>query len=121
MTSITYHYIEIEGLDIFYREAGNLRNPSLLLLHGFPGSSHMFRNLIERLRDHYHLIAPDLPGSATSGEERPFTFDSLAGLMRRFIKAAGLERFSLCLHDLGGSIGLRTKRQHPSRGFQSGL
>jgi pimeloyl-ACP methyl ester carboxylesterase len=100
-----HRHVKVEGLDIFYREAGSRDAPTILLLHGFPTSSHMFRNLIPALSDRFHLVAPDYPGygnsSMPSVEEFSYTFDRLAEVMEKFIEAIGLGKFSLYVQDYG--------------------
>lgn len=116
---ITSRIVSIEGLDIFYREAGSRHNPTILLLHGFPTSSHMFRNLIPALADRFHLVAPDYPGYGNSSmpavDEFEYTFDHLAEIMEKFITAIGLERYSLYLMDYGAPIGYRIATKNPER------
>lgn len=113
----TYHTITVEGLEIFYREAGPADAPSLVLLHGFPSSSHMFRELIPLLSDRFHLVAPDYPGFGYSAAPPPgafaYTFDHLASVIERFLEALGLTRYSLYLQDYGGPIGLRLATRQP--------
>ena len=115
----TFHTVSINGLDIFYREAGSRSNPTVLLLHGFPTSSHMFRNLISALADRFHLVAPDYPGFGYSSmptvDEFDYTFDHLTEVMAGFIAAIGLNRYSLYLMDYGAPIGYRLARQHPEQ------
>lgn len=117
MSSINYKTIEVDGLDIFYREAGNKKNPAILLLHGFPSSSHMYRDLMNDLSDSYFLIAPDYPGFGQSSMPSPLTynysFDNLANTMNHFIDALDLEKFSLYVQDYGGPIGFRMAAQRP--------
>ncbi|MCP6758857.1 MAG: alpha/beta hydrolase [Fischerella sp. CENA71] len=120
MTSqTTYHTIEVDGLNIFYREAGAPSNPTILLLHGFPTSSHMFRNLIVALADRFHLIAPDYPGFGNSSmptvNEFDYTFESLAEVMEKFTQAIGLSKYSLYVMDYGAPIGFRLATKHPER------
>src|SRR4028118_950443 len=114
-----YHTVSIDGLDIFYREAGSRENPTILLLHGFPTSSHMFRNLIPALADSFHLVAPDYPGFGYSSmptvDEFDYTFDRLTEVMAGFIDAISLKRYSLYLMDYGAPIGYRLATQHPER------
>jgi pimeloyl-ACP methyl ester carboxylesterase len=114
-----YRTVSIEGLDIFYREAGSRSNPTILLLHGYPASSHMFRNLIPALADQFHLVAPDYPGfgysSMPSMDEFDYTFDRFAEVMASFMDAIGLQRYSLYLMDYGAPIGFRLATQHPER------
>ncbi len=115
----TYNRIRIDGLDIFYREAGSKTAPSILLLHGFPTSSHMFRNLIPALADRYHVIAPDLPGFGFSGapnrSQFRYTFENLAAVMEKFTEAIGLERFAIYVFDYGAPVGLRLALANPER------
>ena len=115
----THHTIEVDGVDIFYREAGPKDAPTILLLHGFPTSSHMFRNLIPALSDRYHLVAPDYPGFGNSEqpsmEEFDYTFDRLAEVMDAFTEKLGLDRYSLYLMDYGAPIGYRLAAKHPER------
>jgi len=113
-----YKTIEIDGLDIFYREAGNPEKPVLLLLHGFPSSSHMYRNLITALSDSYYVIAPDYPGfgqsSAPDTTKFNYTFDSITAIIERFIDRLQLTRISLYLQDYGGPIGFRIASRRPA-------
>ncbi|MEJ6484757.1 alpha/beta hydrolase [Nostoc punctiforme UO1] len=115
----TYHTVSINGLDIFYREAGSRDRPTILLLHGFPTSSHMFRNLIPALADQFHLIAPDYPGFGYSSmptvDEFDYTFDRLAEVMAGFVDAIGLKHYSLYLMDYGAPIGYRLAVQNPEQ------
>ena len=111
--------IKIEGLDIFYREAGPEGAPTILLLHGFPTSSHMFRNLIPALSDKYHLVAPDYPGYGNSSmpkvDEFEYTFDHMAEIIEKFIGKLGLKKYSLYLMDYGAPVGFRLAVAHPER------
>ena len=115
----TFRAVNIDGLDIFYREAGSPANPTILLLHGFPTSSHMFRNLISALSNRFHLVAPDYPGYGNSSmptiNEFDYTFDRLAEVMDKFIEAVGLARYSLYVMDYGAPIGYRLAVKHPER------
>ncbi len=115
----TYHTISIDGLDIFYREAGSRDNPTILLLHGFPTSSHMFRDLIPALADQFHLVAPDYPGygnsSMPSVDEFDYTFDHLAEITEKFITEIGLKKYSLYVMDYGAPIGYRIAAKYPER------
>ena len=117
MTS--YKTVTIEGLDIFYREAGSPDDPTILLLHGFPTSSHMFRNLIQVLSDRFHLVAPDYPGfgnsSMPSVEEYDYTFDSIAEIIDSFTEKLGLYKYSLYMMDYGAPVGYRLAVKHPER------
>jgi pimeloyl-ACP methyl ester carboxylesterase len=116
---VTYKTINIDGLDIFYREAGSPENPTLLLLHGFPTSSQMFRNLMPQLADRYHLVAPDYPGfgnsSAPPVDQFEYTFDNLANVIDKFAQKLKLERYSLYVMDYGAPIGYRLAVKHPER------
>jgi len=113
--------INIDGQTIFYREGGNKENASstILLLHGFPTSSHMYRNLIPKLADKFHLIAPDYPGFGYSSmptvDEFQYTFDHLAEIVNEFIAKMGLERFSMYLMDYGAPIGYRVAVKNPEK------
>jgi pimeloyl-ACP methyl ester carboxylesterase len=119
MTATTYRTVSIEGLDIFYREAGSRSNPTILLLHGFPTSSHMFRNLIPALSDRFHLVAPDYPGYGNSSmptlDEFDYTFDHLAEIIEKFIAAIDLKKYSLYVMDYGAPIGYRIAAKDPER------
>lgn len=114
-----YRRARVDGLEIFYREAGRKAAPVILLLHGFPTSSHMFRNLIPALADSYHVVAPDLPGFGFSDSpnrnEFRYTFDNLAGVIDRFTKALGLNRYAIYFFDYGAPVGLRLALKHPER------
>lgn len=114
-----YRTIEVDGLEIFYREAGPADAPALLLLHGFPTSSHMFRDLIPLLADRYRLIAPDYPGFGYSARpttsEFDYSFDRLADVIERFVDAVGLTRYTLYCQDYGGPIGFRLAARRPER------
>ena len=116
---VKYKTVEIEGLDIFYREAGNPGNPTILLLHGFPTSSHMFRDLIPQLADQYHLVAPDYPGFGYSSmpgvDEFEYSFNNMSNIIDKFIDKIGLESYSLYLMDYGAPIGFRIATKHPER------
>ncbi|ACC80626.1 alpha/beta fold hydrolase [Nostoc punctiforme] len=115
----TYRTVSIDGLDIFYREAGSRNNPTILLLHGFPTSSHMFRNLIPALADKFHLVAPDYPGYGNSSmptvNEFDYTFDNLAEIVEKFIAAIALKKYSLYVMDYGAPIGYRIAAKYPER------
>ena len=117
MTS--YKTVTIEGLDIFYREAGSPDDPTILLLHGFPTSSHMFRNLIQVLSDRFHLVAPDYPGygnsSMPSVEEYDYTFDGFAEIIDSFTEKLGLHKYSLYVMDYGAPVGYRLAVKRPER------
>jgi pimeloyl-ACP methyl ester carboxylesterase len=114
-----YRTVEIDGLSIFYREAGPRDAPTLLLLHGFPSSSRMYEPLLARLADRYRLIAPDYPGFGHSDWPDPktfaYTFDHVAAIMDRFTEALGLSRYTLYMQDYGGPVGFRMALAHPDR------
>lgn len=118
-TRTTYNSVKVDGLDIFYREAGPKNAPTILLLHGFPTSSHMFRNLIPALADNYHLVAPDYPGFGNSSmpkvDEFGYTFDNLSEVIDKFTQAVGLNKYSLYVQDYGAPIGFRLAVKHPER------
>ncbi|NNJ95214.1 MAG: alpha/beta fold hydrolase, partial [Halobacteria archaeon] len=111
--------ITVNGVEIFYREAGPKNAPTLVLLHGFPTSSHMFRNLIPALADRYHVIAPDYPGFGNSAQpaidDFDYSFDNLANVIEAFIALHGIERYSLYLMDYGAPIGFRLAAKHPEQ------
>ncbi len=114
---ITYNTRRIEGLSVFYREAGDQANPTLVLLGGFPSSSHMFRTLIPLLEDRFHLIAPDYPGFGYTDLPDPaafaYTFDHLALIVEMLLADLGATRFGLYMQDYGGPIGDRIVGHHP--------
>lgn len=116
---VAHRTVKIDGLDIFYREAGPRDAPTVLLLHGFPTSSHMFRNLIPALADTFHVVAPDYPGFGNSAMpavgEFDYTFDNLARVMEKFTEAIGLSRYTLYLQDYGAPVGFRLAVKHPER------
>ena len=119
MSDIKYRSAHVDGLKVFYREAGRDDAPALLLLHGFPSGSHMFRDLIPLLADRLHIIAPDLPGFGQS--EMPtrsrfsYTFDHIAGTVDRFTEVVGLKRFAIYVFDYGAPVGFRIAAKHPDR------
>ena len=119
MPPITYRTVDVDDVKIFYREAGPPGAPTLLLLHGFPSASHMFRDLIPLLADRFHLVAPDLPGFGQSDmplrEDFTYTFDNLAKRIDRFTEIIGLRRFALYIFDYGAPVGLRIAVNHPER------
>jgi len=116
---VYYRTTEIDGMEIFYREAGSRENPTILLLHGFPTSSHMFRDLMPALADSYHLIAPDYPGygysSMPSVDEFDYTFDRLAEIVEAFTEGLSLDSYSIYLQDYGAPVGFRLAAKHPER------
>lgn len=119
MTKISYRTAEVDGIKVFYREAGRADAPTLLLLHGFPTAGHMFRDLIPNLADRFHLIAPDLPGFGQSDqpprESFAYTFDNLANVIDRFTEVVGLKRYAIYVFDYGAPVGLRLAVKHPER------
>jgi pimeloyl-ACP methyl ester carboxylesterase len=114
-----YRNIKVDDINIFYREAGSKTAPTILLLHGFPSSSHMFRNLIPALADRYHVVAPDLPGFGFSDAPDPkrfrYTFENLAKVISGFTQTIGLDRFAIYVFDYGAPVGLRLALAHPER------
>lgn len=114
-----YLYAKVDGRKIFYREAGSNNSPNILLLHGFPTSSHMFRNLIPALADRYHVVAPDLPGFGFSDmpdrKDFRYTFDNLARVIAGFSQTIGLEQYAIYVFDYGAPTGFRLALAHPDR------
>jgi pimeloyl-ACP methyl ester carboxylesterase len=115
VTAIAYRTADVDGRKIFYREAGVGDAPKLLLLHGFPTSSHMFRDLIPLLADRFHVVAPDLPGFGQSDLPTANTFESLAGAIERFTEIVGFDRFAVYVFDYGAPTGFRLALRHPER------
>ncbi len=124
-TSVEINYptlhktVNVHGLEIFYREAGPKDAPTILLLHGFPTSSHMFRNLIPQLSDRFHVVAPDYPGFGNSSmptvDQFTYSFDNLAKVMEQFTQKVGLKSYSLYMMDYGAPVGFRLAVSHPER------
>ncbi|HEY5810624.1 MAG TPA: alpha/beta hydrolase [Povalibacter sp.] len=120
-TTTAYRRVNVDGVEIFYREAGSRDAPTLLLLHGFPSSSYHYRRLIELLADRFHVVAPDYPGfgysdaprSRSEGGTFVYSFDSLADWTARFCQTIGLARFVLYMFDYGGPVGMRIAEHHP--------
>jgi pimeloyl-ACP methyl ester carboxylesterase len=116
---VTYHTAQVDGLKLFYREAGPKDAPTVVLLHGFPSSSHMFRELIPRLSDKYHVVAPDYPGfgysDAPSPDQYEYTFDHLADTVDHFLDQKGITKYSIYIQDYGSPIGFRLATRHPER------
>jgi pimeloyl-ACP methyl ester carboxylesterase len=118
-TVLTYRTASVDGLNIFYREAGDRRNPTVLLLHGFPSSSRMYEKIMPMLAQRYHVIAPDYPGFGHSDAPSPdsfaYTFDHLAAVMDAFVQQQGIGRYTLFVQDYGGPVGFRLALLHPER------
>jgi pimeloyl-ACP methyl ester carboxylesterase len=119
MTTVHYHTVDVDGLKVFYREAGTAGAPKLLLLHGFPTAGHMFRDLIPHLADRFHLIAPDLPGFGQTQlpprSQFQYTFDNIATVVDRFTQIVGFDRFAIYVFDYGAPTGFRIAAKHPER------
>ena len=114
-----YRKIDVDGVKIFYREAGAVDRPTMILFHGFPSASHMFRDLIPRLEEDFHLIAPDYPGFGQSDmpsrETFAYTFDNLADIMEKFLECLGVEKFFMYVFDYGAPIGFRLAVKNPQK------
>jgi pimeloyl-ACP methyl ester carboxylesterase len=119
MVAINYRTADVDGWKIFYREAGSKDAPTLLLLHGFPSASHMFRDLIPHLADRFHIVAPDLPGFGQSDLVArgmfAYTFDHIAEVIDRFTEVIGLKRFAIYVFDYGAPTGFRIAAKRPER------
>jgi pimeloyl-ACP methyl ester carboxylesterase len=119
MTDVAYRTADVDGLTVFYREAGAPDAPTLLLLHGFPSASHMFRDLIPLLADRFHLVAPDLPGFGKSQmpprDDFSYTFERLTDVIDRLTEVLGLDRFAMYVFDYGAPVGFRIATRHPDR------
>jgi pimeloyl-ACP methyl ester carboxylesterase len=117
--TLSFRKLNIDGLNIFYREAGQKDAPAMLLLHGFPSASHMFRDLIPRLWDRFHVVAPDFPGFGQSDMPSrngfSYTFANIADVIERFTEIAGLDRYAMYIFDYGSPIGFRLALKHPER------
>lgn len=118
-TAVSYHTVFVDGVKVFYREAGPKNAPTVLLLHGFPTSSHMFRNLIPQLADRYHVIAPDYPGYGQSDQPAmdkfSYSFDNLAAVVDKLTTKIGLSNYALYVQDYGAPIGYRLAAAHPEK------
>lgn len=114
-----YRSANVEHLEIFYREAGDKNSPTIVLLHGFPSSSHMFRNLIPMLAQKYHVIAPDYPGfghsSHPSTSDFKYSFDNIARIMNAFLESLNIKKYSLYVQDYGAPVGFRIASSNPDR------
>jgi pimeloyl-ACP methyl ester carboxylesterase len=115
--TITFGTEKVDGLNIAYREAGSANNPKIVLLHGFPASSHQYRDLIRELADRFHVIAPDYPGFGNSDTPDPatyaYTFDGISGVIERFLSLKGFDHYGLFVQDYGGPVGFRIVGRHP--------
>src|SRR5579872_4072074 len=118
-SSVQYKTADVSGFKVFYREAGRKGSPKLLLLHGFPSAGHMFRDLIPRLADRFHVVAPDLPGFGQSDmpahDQASYTFDWLAKVIGRFTEVIGFDKFAVYVFDYGAPTGFRLAVAHPER------
>jgi pimeloyl-ACP methyl ester carboxylesterase len=116
-TGTLHKTVTVDGLSIFYRESGDPANPKMVLLHGFPSSSHQYRNLMSALADHFHVVAPDYPGFGNSDLPSPdefnYTFDRLSEIIEDFLKVIGFTHFGLYMQDYGGPVGFRIITRHP--------
>lgn len=119
MTKVNFKKVDVDGFGVFYREAGPADAPTILLLHGFPSSSHMFRDLIPLLADRFHLVAPDLPGFGQSDlpsrNDFTYSFEAIAGVIDRFTDVIGLDRFALLVFDYGAPTGFRLALKNPGK------
>lgn len=119
MSAIAYRHANVDGFNVFYREAGRADAQKVLLLHGFPSSSHMFRDLIPQLSDRFHIVAPDLPGFGRSDMPAhgtfAYTFDNIANVIDRFTEVIGFDRLAVYVFDYGAPTGFRLALKHPER------
>lgn len=115
MTELRFRTADVDGSQVFYRESRRRGAPTLLLLHGFPTSSHMFRDLIPQLADGYHIVAPDLPGFGRSDIPPAVTFAKMADVIGRFTEVIGLDKFAIYIFDYGAPVGLRMALKNPER------
>lgn len=116
---VQFRTVDVDGLNVFYREAGDAGRPTLLLLHGFPSASHMFRDLIPELAGRYHVVAPDLPGfgmtEQPARDQFAYKFENLSNVIGRFTEVVGIDKFALYVFDYGAPIGFRLAVKHPDR------
>jgi len=119
MSTVRYRNQDVDGIRVFYREAGPKEAPTILLLHGFPTAGHMFRDLMPQLADRFRLLAPDLPGFGQSdmpaSDSFNYTFDNIANVIDRFAEVIGLDRFAIYVFDYGAPVGFRLAVRHPDR------
>jgi len=117
--SVTFNTADVDGLQIFYREAGDRSRPTVILLHGFPSASHMFRDLIPEIEEHFHVVAPDLPGFGMSDQpsrdEFEYTFENLANIIDRLTEVLNIKKYALYVFDYGAPVGFRLAVKHPER------
>ncbi|NKJ39474.1 alpha/beta hydrolase [Rhizobium sp. SG570] len=117
--TVRFKTADVDGLKLFYREAGDTARPTVLLLHGFPSASHMFRDLIPELADKYHVVAPDLPGfgqtEQPSRDKFVYTFENITKVIARFTEVIGLDKFAMYVFDYGAPVGFRLAVAHPER------
>ena len=119
MGTVTFREVDVDGIKVFYREAGPKDAPTILLLHGFPTAGHMFRDLIPQLADRFRLVAPDLPAFGQSDMPArgafTYTFENIANVIDRFTEVIGLRRFAVYVFDYGAPVGFRLAVRHPDR------
>lgn len=119
MTQIKYRTLEVNGVNIAYREAGDIKKPTIVLLHGYPSSSHQYRKVLDQLSDEYHLIAPDYPGFGNSDfpspDEYEYTFDNFAATIDTFLEKKEITSYALMIQDYGSPVGFRIATKHPER------
>jgi pimeloyl-ACP methyl ester carboxylesterase len=119
MDAVAYRKVDVDGINVFYREAGPKEAPTILLLHGFPTAGHMFRDLIPQLADRFRLVAPDLPAFGQFDMPAPgtfaYTFENIANVIDRFTEVIGLSRFAMYVFDYGAPVGFRLAVRHPDR------
>ncbi len=119
MNSVFYKNLEVHNVNIAYRESGDNKNPTIVLLHGFPSSSHQYRKVLEQLANEFHLVAPDYPGFGNSDfpstKDYEYTFDTIAETINSFLELKGIKRYALMIQDYGAPIGFRIATAHPKR------